>query len=67
MKIKDISEARDPDLRGSVAAMGRAAELARQTAIQTGTRLVLVKDGKVTRILPPTMRVKRAKSVGKSA
>ena len=33
-----------------------AAELARQTAVQTGTRLVIVKDGKLTRIPAQTLR-----------
>jgi hypothetical protein len=52
MNTKDISEAKDPDLRASVAAMQRAAELARKTAIQTGTDLIVVRDGKLTRIPP---------------
>lgn len=37
MKPKNIQEAKDPDLRASAAAMSRAAEAARKTAIQTGT------------------------------
>jgi len=41
MNTRDISEAQDPDLRASVAAMQRAAQLARQTAIQTGTDLIV--------------------------
>jgi hypothetical protein len=54
--MKDISEAKDPDLRASVAAMQRAAELARKTAIQTGTDLIVVKDGKLTRISAKELR-----------
>jgi hypothetical protein len=47
---KDISEAKDPDLRASMAALQRASLLARQTAIQTGTRLVIVKDGQLLKL-----------------
>lgn len=47
---KDISEAKNPDLRGSMAAMRRAAALARKTAIQTDTAIVVVRDGKPVRI-----------------
>lgn len=50
MTTPDISTAKDPDLRSSMQAMRRAAELARKTAIQTGTHLVVVRDGKVQRI-----------------
>jgi len=50
MNPKDITEAKDPDLRASMAAMQRAAESARKTAIQTGTDLISVKDGKLTRV-----------------
>lgn len=50
MKTKDISEAKDPDLRASMAALQRASFLARRTAIQTDTNLVIVKDGKLLRI-----------------
>lgn len=56
MNTKDISEAQNPDLRASVAAMQRAAELARKTAIQTGTDFIVVKDGKLTRIPPDELR-----------
>ena len=45
-----LSEAKNPDLRASLAAMRRAAELARQTAIQTNTAIVTVRDGKPVRI-----------------
>jgi hypothetical protein len=50
LNAKDISEAKDPDLRASVAAMQRAAELARKIAIQTDTHLVIVEDGQIVRI-----------------
>ena len=50
MKTKDISEAKDPDLRAAMAALQRAALQARKTAIQTGTNLVIVKDGQLLRM-----------------
>lgn len=50
MKTKDISEAKDPDLRASMAALQRASLLARKTVIQTNTHLVIVKDGRLLRI-----------------
>lgn len=50
MKTKDIGEAKDPDLRASMAALQRASLQARKTAIQTGTHLVIVKDGQLLRI-----------------
>lgn len=55
MKTNAIIEAKDPDLRASGAAMRRAAELARQTAIQTGTNLIVMKDGILTRIPPQAL------------
>ncbi len=54
--MKNIQEAKDPDLRASAAAMNRAAEAARKTAIQTGTNLIVVKDGKLTRIPAQELR-----------
>ena len=50
MNTRDISEAKDPLLRASLAAMQRAAALARQTAIETNTEIVLFIDGQVVRI-----------------
>lgn len=56
MKTKDISEAKDPDMRASMAALQRAALQARKTAIQTGTHLVIVKDGRLLRISAEELR-----------
>ena len=50
MSQRDLSEAKNPDLRASLAGMLRAAESARQTALQTGTAIVVVRDGKPVRI-----------------
>ena len=56
MKPQDISQARNPDLRNSMAALRRAAQLARKTAIQTDTELVVVRDGQIVRIPAETLR-----------
>lgn len=56
MTMKNIQEAKDPDLRASTVAMRRAAKAARKTAIQTGTNLIVVKDGKLTRISAQALR-----------
>ncbi len=50
MKPKDLSLAKNPDLRASVAALQRAAEMARQVAIQTNTAIVVMENGKLVRI-----------------
>jgi hypothetical protein len=52
----DLSEAKDPALRGSLAAMRRAAMLARKIAIQTETEIVQVRDGKLLRIAAAQLR-----------
>lgn len=52
----DISEAKDPDLRASLAAMRRAAAMARQTAIQTDTGIIVVREGKPVRISAKQLR-----------
>lgn len=57
MNSKNISEARDPDLRASAVAIQRAALLARKVAIQTGTDLIVVQNGKLTRISPESLRM----------
>jgi hypothetical protein len=56
MNTKDISEAKDPDLRSSMAALLRASQLARKIAIQTDTDLIIAKDGKLVRISPEELR-----------
>jgi len=52
MTSQNLSEAKNPDIRNSLAAMQRAAEMARKIALQTNTPLVLVKDGKVVFVEP---------------
>ena len=56
MSTKDLSEAKDPDLRASLVALRRAAQLARRTAILTETDLVIVKDGQILRISADVLR-----------
>jgi hypothetical protein len=56
MRSYDLSEAKDPVLRGSMAAMRRAAALARKIAIQTDTGIVVVRDGKLVRIPAAQLR-----------
>lgn len=56
MKQEDLPKARHADMRGSLAAMRRAAALARQTAIQTDTAIVVVRDGKPVRIPAAELR-----------
>lgn len=50
MKPKDLSLAKNPDLRASFAALQRAAELARKVAVQTDTAIVVVENGRLIRI-----------------
>lgn len=56
MDTNDITTAKDPALRASMTAMQRAAALARQTAIQTQTHVVIVEDGKIVRISADELR-----------
>ena len=49
MNDKPITEARDEDARNALAALERAALRARRIAAQTGTALIVVKDGKLVR------------------
>ena len=56
MTQPELSKAKNPDLRASLAAMRRAAEMARSTAIQTNTEIVIVRDGKPVRITAEELR-----------
>jgi hypothetical protein len=48
---KPISQAKDPDLRGAVAAMQRAAASARAIAKQTNTYLVVEQNGQLVNLV----------------
>ena len=50
MKASELHCAKNPDLIASVIAIKRAAKLARQTAIQTNTAIVVVKQGQICKI-----------------
>ncbi len=50
MTHQELSLARDPDLRASFQAIQRAAELARKTAMQTGTDIVIVENQQIVRL-----------------
>jgi hypothetical protein len=56
MTQQELFKANNPDLRGSLPAMLRAAELARQTAIQTNTAIIVVQNGKPVRIPADELR-----------
>lgn len=56
MSNSDISQAKNPDLRNSMAAMRRAAEAARLTAIQTNTAIVIMRDGRLVRVTADELR-----------
>jgi hypothetical protein len=56
MTQQEISKAKNADLRASLAAMQRAAELAHQRAIQTNTGIVIVQDGKLVHISAEELR-----------
>ena len=53
---EEFAAIRDPGLRGSMAAMQRAALAARETAIRTDTAIVVVRDGKPVRISAAQLR-----------
>ncbi len=59
MTDKDLSTAKNPDLRGSLAAMRRAADAARKTAMETDTEIIVVRDGKPVRI--PAQRLREGR------
>lgn len=50
MTQQELSQAKDPDLRASLQAMQRAAELARKTAMQTDTHIVIVENEQIVRL-----------------
>ncbi|MGF1525857.1 MAG: hypothetical protein ACFCBW_03560 [Candidatus Competibacterales bacterium] len=56
MSKPDISTASDPDLRASWDALQRAGALARQTAVQTNTSIVVIQNGRVVHISASELR-----------
>lgn len=56
MTQHELSKAKNPDLRASLHALRCAAELARKTAIQNGTEIVGVRNGRLLRITAEQLR-----------
>lgn len=56
MTPKDISQAKNPDLRASLAALQRAAQDARRIAMQTDTAIIVMRDGKRVRVTADELR-----------
>lgn len=56
MTPQELAKAKNPDLRASLAAMHRAARLARKIAMQTDTEIVVVRDGRLVRIPAEQLR-----------
>lgn len=63
MKGENIFLARDQLLRDSVKAMQRAAQMAREIAIQTNTAIVVNQDGKMTIISADELRKQKQVSI----
>ena len=61
MNKEPIEKVRDPDLRLSVAAMQRAALRARELARQTGTRIVVSRNGVVELFDPDAPELETSK------
>ena len=57
MNTRPLEEARDPELYGSLAALRRAAKRAREIAAQTGTSVVVSRNGVIEHLRPPATRV----------
>ena len=60
MKRNEQPPTHTPDARQVLAAMERAAELARKTAIQTDTAIIMVKDGRRVRVTAAELRDQQA-------
>lgn len=58
MTRSEIGKAKDKDLGASMEAMKRAAALARKTAMQTDTAIVVIKDKKLVRVTAEQLRKK---------
>lgn len=56
MTPQELNSAKNQDLIASLAAMKRAAALARQQAIQTDTAIVILKDQKIVRLTAEDIR-----------
>ena len=67
MNPKPIQQAKSASLRGSLPALQRAAARARQHAAQTGTAIVVTRDGVMQHIYPSQKSEARMPSATKSS
>jgi len=56
MNARDITTAKDADLRASLTALRRASKLARRSAVETNTDIVLVCDGRLVIVEAKALR-----------
>jgi hypothetical protein len=57
---KEKNSLSDPEIRDAINAMQRAAQLARETAIQTDTAIIILQDGKRIRLTADELRKQQA-------
>jgi len=61
MTPEEIAKIADPELRGATAALRRAAQMAREIAIQTNTAIIVRgEDGQIRRITADELRREKA-------
>ena len=60
MTPSDLGKTKDKDLAASVTAIKRAAAMARKTAMQTDTAIVVMMNNKIVRITAAQLREKGA-------
>ena len=56
MTQSELDKAKDKDLPASIAAMKRAAAMARKVAMQTDTAIVVMQDNKLVRLTAAQLR-----------
>jgi hypothetical protein len=56
MTQQELDKAKDRDLAGSLAAMRRAAKMARELAVRTGTAVVISKNRQLVRVTADELR-----------
>ena len=56
MTLKDLGTAKDKDLIASLTAMHRAARMAREKALLTGTAIIVIEDNKLVRVTAEEIR-----------
>lgn len=55
--MSELENVSDPDIRNSLVAMRRAAQMARDEAIRTGTAIVIERGGQLVRITADELKV----------